>query len=145
MDRRVCDTERSLSYHACFLCILDRRYNVAWVVETTEDTSDVSALLLLYYIEELAYVLRTWAHAETVESAVEHVSLDACLVERLCPFTNRLVWVLSVEEVYLLETTTVSFNTVEATHLDDCWSNFYELVNAWLVLACTLPHIAENQ
>ena len=145
MDRGVGDAERSLSDHACFLCILDRRNHVAWVVQTAENTSDVSALSLLHLVEELAHILWHWAHAQSVQRAVKHVGLDASLMERLGPFAHRLVGVFSVEKVHLLETTTVCFNTVETSHLDDSRSHFYELVHTRLILTSTLPHVAEDQ
>ena len=145
VDRGVGDAERSLGNHASLLCILDGRNHVAWVVQTAEDAGDVRALCLLHLIEELAHILWNWAHAQSVQSAVEHVSLDASLMERLCPFAHRLVGVFSVEEVHLLETTTVCFNTVETSHLDDGWSHFYELVHTRLILTSTLPHVAEDQ
>ena len=145
MDRGVGDAERGLGNHASLLGILDGRYHVAWVVQSAEDAGDVGALCLLHLVEELAHVLGAWAHAETVQCAVEHVRLDASLMERLGPFADRLVGVFSVEEVHLLEATTVGFHTVEASHLDDGWSHFDELIYPRLVLASTLPHIAEDQ
>ena len=66
-------------------------------------------------------------------------------MEGLCPLTDCDIGVLSVEEVNLLKAAAVCFNTVEASHLDDCGSNLYQLVYAWLVLTCTLPHIPEDQ
>ena len=145
VDRGVGDAERSLSNHASLLGILNRRYHVAWVVQTAENTSDVCALCLLHLVEEFAHILGHWAHTQTVQRTVEHVGLDASLMERLCPSADRLVGVFSVEEVHLLKTTTVCFNAVETSHLDDSRSHFNELIYTRLILTSTLPHVAEDQ
>ena len=100
---------------------------------------------MLYLIEEATQVLWTWAHAKCVERTVKHVSLDASLMERLCPLAYCDIWVLAIEEVNLLEATAISFYTVETSHLDDSWSDLQKLVNTWLILSGTLPHITEDQ
>ena len=145
MYRRMSDTERSLRNHSALLGILYGRNDVAGVVESAEDTGDVSALDMLHLIEEAAQVLWAWAHTEGIESTVEHVGLYACFVKRLRPLTHCDVRVFSIEEVYLLETATIGFYSVKTSHLDDGWRYPEELIHAWLVLACTLPHIPEDQ
>ena len=71
--------------------------------------------------------------------------LNTCFVEGLCPLANTLVRVLAIEEVYLLETTAVCFNAVKTSHLDDSRGHLYQLIYAGLILASTLPHVAEDQ
>ena len=63
------------------------------------------------------------------------MGLDTGLVERRCPFADRYVRVLSVEEVYLFECTAVRFDTIKASHFDDGRSHSYELVHPRLKLA----------
>ncbi len=145
MDWRMSHTERCLCNHTCSLSILDGRNDIACVVQTTEDTSDVCTLSLLHLIKKLTQVLWTWTHAECVECTVEHVGLNTCLMERLGKCTHCLIWILSIKEIHLFKTTAVCFNAVEAAHLDNCRSHLHKLVNTWLILASTLPHITEDQ
>ena len=145
MDRRISDAKTTLRNHATSMSISDRRDDVTRIVQTTERTSDISTLFFLYYIEQLADIGRDWAHTESVQCTVQHVGLDARLVEWLRPLTNSLIWILSIEEINLFETTTIGFYSVEATHLNDCRSYFCQLVNARYILTCSLPHISENE
>ena len=138
-------TERSLSNHTCSLSIFDGRNDIACVVQSTENTSDVSALSLLHLIKKLTQVLWTRTHAECVECSVKHVSLNTCLMERLGKCTHSLIRILSIEEIHLFKTTAVRFHAVEAAHLDNCRSHLHQLIYTRLVLASTLPHIAEDQ
>ena len=145
MNRRESDAKGGLCNHACLLGISDRWNDVAWVVKAAEDTGDVGALLLLHDVEELAEVLGAWEHAEGIECTVEHMGLDASLVEGLGPLTNRTVRILTIEKVNLLEAAAIGFYTVPAAHLDDLWGYLNELVNSRLVLASALPHVTEDK
>ena len=141
----VGDAQRSLCYHACLLGILDGGDYVAHIVQTAEDTGNVSSLSLLHLVEEFAEILGAWAHAQAVQCTVQHVCLYACLAERLCPFAHALVGILAIEQVHLFKTTAVCLHTVKAAHTDDGRGYLQKLVYTRLVLACTLPHIAEDQ
>ena len=141
----VGDAQRSLCYHASLLGILDGGDYVASIVQTTEDTGDVSALSLLHLVEQLAEVLGAGTHAQAVQCTVQHVCLYACLAERLCPLAHALVGILAIEQVHLFKTTAVCLHTVKATHADNGRGYLQKLVYTRLVLACTLPHIAEDQ
>ena len=90
---------------------------------------------MFYLVHQLAHVHRAGVHAERVEAAVEHVRLDASLVERLRKGPDGLVRVLAIEKLDLFERTTVRFNAVEATHVDDYWGYFFELVNTGGIFA----------
>ena len=89
MYRRVGDAECALGSHATFLSPLDAGDDVAHVVQTVKDTCDVGTLLCLYLIHKGTYIVRYGIHAEGVETAVEHVGLDAYLVERLAESATR--------------------------------------------------------
>jgi hypothetical protein len=56
-------------------------------------------------------------------------------VKRLRKGADRLVRILAIEQLDLFERTAVRFHTVEATHVDDYWSYFFELVNTGGILA----------
>ena len=137
------DAERCLRYHARLLGIKDGGNDIALIVQTTEDAGDVGTLRMLHTIEKLTKVLRARAHAKAIEGTVEHVGLNASLAEGAGPCTNRLVGILSEEEVHLLKASTIGLHAVKASHTDDDGCNFQQLVNAGLVLSSTLPHIAE--
>ena len=64
-------------------------------------------------------------------------------MERLRPLAHSIVWVLAIEEVHLLKTTTVGLYTVKTAHTDNGWGYLKKLIYAWLILSRTLPHIAE--
>ena len=66
-------------------------------------------------------------------------------MEGLCPLTDAYVWILAIEEVYLLETTAVCLNAVKTSHLDNSRGHLYQLIYAGLILTGTLPHVAEDQ
>ena len=136
------DTEGGLRYHTAFLRPLDAWNDVAHIVQATEDAGDVSSLLLLHLVHKLANVVGHGIHAESVEAAVEHVSLDTYFVEGFTEGTNCLVGVLTSQEVHLLESTAIGFNAVEATHLDDDRRNACQLILARLELAAALPHVS---
>ena len=142
---RMSNTKRSLCYHASILSVLYRRNHITWVIESAEYTGDVSTLSLLYLVEEFAQVLRTRAHAQSVQRTVQHVCLNASLVERLRPLANCLIRIFTIKQVNLLKTTTVSLHAVKASHLYYRRSNLYKLVHTWLILTSTLPHITKDQ
>ena len=66
-------------------------------------------------------------------------------MERLCPLADTPVWVLTIEQVDLLKSTTICLDTIPTAHTDNGWSNLNQLVYAWLILTSTLPHVAKDQ
>ena len=145
MDGGVGDGEGDLGDHPAFLGAQDGTLEVAVVVEAAEGTGDVGALDLLDLEHELADVVRDGVHAQGVEAALEHVRLDAGLVEGGRPGPDRLVRVLAEQEVHLLEGAAVGLHAVEAAHVDDGRGHFHELVHPGNILAGTLPHIPVHQ
>ena len=145
VNRRVGDAKCALRSHAAFLSPLDARNNITNVVQTVEDTCDVCTLLCLHLVHEGANVVRYGIHTQSVKTTVEHVCLNASLVERLTESAYRIVWILACEKVHLLESATVCLNTGKATHIDNHGSNALQLVFAWLELARRLPHISINE
>ena len=71
--------------------------NVARVIKTVEDTCDVDPLCMLDVIHQLANVGRYGVHAQSVEATVQHVRLDARLVERLGEGAYSVVRVFASE------------------------------------------------
>ena len=142
---RVGDTECTLWSHATFLSPLDRRNDVTNIVQAIEDTGDVGTLLSLHLVHEGTYIVWHRIHTKSVQSTVEHVSLDAHLVEWLTECTNCIIRILASEEVNLLESTTIGLYTAKATHLNDNWGNLSQLILAWLELTRTLPHVSVNE
>ena len=142
---RIGDAECALWCHAAFLGPCDGWLDVAHVVQSVEDTCDVGTLLGLYLVHECAHIVGHGVHAQGVQSAVEHVGLDTCLVEGLAEGAYCLVGVFACEEVYLLEGTAVGLHTAEAAHFDDYWRYLGQLVFAWLELTGALPHVSVNE
>ena len=117
VDRRVCDAKRCLWSHACFECVVDRRDDVAYIVQTTEDAGDVNTLSMLNLVHKFTYIRRYGEHTQGVKSAVEHVGFNANFVEGFSKGAYRLIRILAVEEVHLFKSTTICFYSCEASHL----------------------------
>ncbi len=145
MDGGVGDAERALRNHPCFFGVADTRRNVAHIVKSAKRAGYVCPLRLLHLIKQLAHICRDRAHTKSVEGTVEHVGLDACLMERLRPFTHGFVGVFSEEKVDLFEPSSVGFDAGKTTHFNDGRCNTCELIYARHVFPCRLPHIAEDQ
>ena len=145
MHGRGGDAERALGGHAGFLGPLDGGNDVAHIVQSVEDAGDIGALGMFHLIHKCAHVIGHGIHAEGVQSAVEHVGLDAHLVERLTECTDSFVGVLAGQEVHLLKGATIGFHTGETAHVDDNGGDAGQLVFAWLELTGTLPHVSVNE
>ena len=143
--RRVGDAERALRNHAGLVGIADGGDDVAHVVQSAERAGDVSALRLLYLIEELAHVGRYGAHAEAVQRTVQHVCLYAGFMERFRPGTHGLIRVFSKKQIHLFEAAAVGFHAGKAAHLHNGGSHLHQLVNAGNILTGALPHVPEDQ
>ena len=116
---RIGDTHRCLCGHTRLFRPFDRRNDVTRIIETAENTGDIRTLRVLYFVHELAHICRHRVHAQCVQTTIQHMGLDTCLVERLTERTNGLVRVLSVQQVHLLTRTAVGLHTVKTTHVDD--------------------------
>ena len=134
MDGRVGDAERGLRNHACLLGVVDAGDDVAHVVQAAEDAGDVGSLGLLYLIHQTSDVGRHGVHAQGVQAAVEHVRLDAGLVQGGGKGADGLVGVLAIEQVHLFEGASVGLYAGEAAHLDDDGGDACQLVGTGLVL-----------
>ena len=145
VNRRVGDAKSALWSHSALLSPLDAGDDIAHIVQSVEDTCDVGALLGLYLIHKGAHVVGHRIHAQRIKTSVEHVGLDASLVERLAEGAHSVVRILASEKVDLLEGSAVGFYAGKATHLNDNGSNALQLVFAWLELAGRLPHISVNE
>ena len=73
------------------------------------------------------------------------MSLDTHLVERFAECAYGIVRVFTCQQVYLFEGTAVSLYTAKASHFDDNWGNFSQLILAWLELTRALPHVSINE
>ena len=137
--------ECCLRYHACLLSPFNGRCNVANIVQTVEDTRNVYALCVLHLIHQSADIVGHGIHTQCVQTAVEHVCLYAGIVQYLCIGTDRFVWILSCEQIYLFECTAICLYAGKTAHFYKYWSNVYQLVFAWLELSRALPHISINE
>ena len=94
---RVGDTHRGLRRHTGLFCPFDRRNDITRVVQAAEDTGDIRPLGVLHFVHQLTNIRRHGIHAQRIQSAVQHVGLDTCLIKRLTERTNRLIRVLAVQ------------------------------------------------
>ena len=135
------DAERGLRGHAGSRRPLDAGDDIAHIIESAEDTRDIHPLGMLHLIHQLAHIVGHGVHAEGIETAVEHVGLDAHLIERLAESPHGIIGILSGQKVHLFESSTVCFHACEATHVDDGGSDFLQLVLPGLELSGRLPHV----
>ena len=135
------DAECALRCHAGFLGPTDGRSDVSDVVQAVEDARDVHALGVFHAVHHGAYVVGHGIHTEGVEAAVEHMGLDAHLVERLAECPHGIVGVLAGQQLHLLEGAAIGFHAGETTHIDNHRGDALQLILAWLELARALPHV----
>ena len=119
MHRTGGDTQRSLWNHASGLGPLDRGDDITCVVQTTENTGNIHTLCLLDLIHELTHIVGDRIHTQRIQATIQHVRLDAYLVEGFTEGTPGQVGVLTSHEVHLLKGATVCFHTGKASHVDD--------------------------
>ena len=139
------DGQGHLRNHAAFFGANHGAFEVAVVVEAAEGTGDVRSLLFLDLEHEFTHIQRNRIHAQGVETALQHVGLDAGLVERRGPGAHGLVGVFAKEEVHLLKSAAVGFHTVKAAHVDDGGRHLYKLIHPGDIFPGTLPHVPVNQ
>ena len=116
---RVGDTHRGLRRHTGLFCPFDRRNDITRVIQTAEDTGDICSLRVLHFVHQFAHVSRHRIHTQRIQSAVQHMGLDTCLIKRLTERTHCLIWVLAVQQVYLFARTAVGLYAVKTTHVND--------------------------
>ena len=134
MDRRGRDAQGPLCCHTSFLCPLDRRSDIAYVIQSVEDTGNIHALCMLDPVHHLPHIIRDRIHTKGIQATVQHVGLDASLVQRLGKGTDSIVRVLPSKKIDLLEATPIRLDTGKATHLDEDWRDTSQLIFAWLKL-----------
>ena len=66
---------------------------------------------MLHLVHQCTHIVGHRIHAEGVQTTVEHVRLDASLMERLAESTHGLVRILTREELYLLEGAAIGLYT----------------------------------
>ena len=119
----VRDGEGGLGNHAGLLRVFDGKLEVARIVQTAEGAGNVGALRLLDLEHQFAHVRGHGIHTQGVEAALQHMGLDAGLVEGGRPLADGDVRVFAVKEVHLLERAAVGLDAVEATHVNDSRSH----------------------
>ena len=145
VDGRVGDAEGGLRRHAGFEGVVNRRDDVAHVVESAEDTGNVDALGVLHLVLQATHVGRAGEHAQRVQSAVEHVGLYAHFVKGFGESAYGLVRILAVEKVDLLKGAAVGLYARETAHPDDDGRDAFQLILTGLEFSRGLEHVAVDQ
>ena len=83
---------------------------------------------MLNLIHQCTNIIGYRIHTECVETAIQHVSLNANLVERLTESTNSQVRILTCHQVHLLKGTTIGFYSGKTAHIDNGGRNAFQLV-----------------
>ena len=142
---RIGNTQRSLRCHPCFQCILYGRYNITYIIQSAENTGNISTLSVLYLVHQSTHIGRNWEHTYTIQTTIQHVSLDTSLLEGFGKGTYRFVGVLTIHQIHLFKGTSISFNTTETSHLHYYWSNTLQLIHTRLELTRRLKHVTINE
>ena len=124
MNFRISDTHGSLSNHSGGFGKFDGQGNIPYIIQSAKNTGDVHTLRFFYFIHQRTHIGRHGVHTDTVETAIEHVGLNAHFIEWLCKCTYRWIWIFTVEQIYLFGSTTIGFNTCETTHIDNYRGDF---------------------
>ena len=139
------NAERSLRSHASFLGPFDGRSNVADVVQAIEDTGNIRSLSVLHLVHHPANIVWHGIHTQCIQATIEHVGLDTHLVEGLAERPYGLVWILSSQQVHLLEGSSIGLHASKAAHFNDDRSDPRQLIFAWLELTGALPHVSIDE
>ena len=145
MYRRICDAKGCLRNHARFQSILDGRNYVSRLIQSAEDTCDIYSLRMLDFIHQFTHICRNRIHTQRIQSAIEHVRLNARFSKRCGKSTDGFIRIFTVQQIHLLKSTSIRFNSCKTTHFNNQWSYTYKLVNARLILTGRLPHIPINK
>ena len=145
MNGRGGDAKRALRGHACFFGPTDRRRDIADIIQSVEDTGNVNTLGVLHLIHHATHVVGHGIHAKGIQTTVEHMGLDAHLIERFTECTNGFVGILAGKQVHLLKGTAIGFYSGETPHFNDGRGDALQLILAGLELAAALPHIPVNE
>lgn len=135
MHGRSGNTERGLRCHAGSLGPLDAGDNVSGIIQSAENTGDIHSLSMLHLILQLTYIIGHRIHTQGIESAVQHVRLDAYLIERLAESAHGRIRILSCQQVHLFKGTAICLHTIKASHIDNGWGNTFQLILAGLELS----------
>ena len=112
------------------------------MLRTSFRPQKIRVMSVPFFVHQAAHIGGHGEHTQGVETTVEHVGLDTCLVEGLGKGAHGLVGVLAIEQIDLLEGTTIGFYSAEAAHFDNHGRDTFELVFAGLEFARTLEHVA---
>ena len=145
MHRRIGDTKSCLRNHTCFQSIFNGRNDISRFIQPTEDTCDVHSLRMLDFIHQFTYVCRNRIHAQRIQSAIKHMRLNTRFFKRCGKSTDGLIRIFAVQQIHLLKSTAVCFNSGKTTHLNNQRSNTDKLINPGLILTGRLPHVPVNK
>ena len=106
---------------------------------------DIYSLELFNLIHQFTYVGRNWVHAQAVKTTIKHVSLNACFIKNLVNWTNCFFIRIFSKAGSTCSKLLHSSLRGQTTHLDDQWSNTYQLIYTRLILSWRLPHVAVDQ
>ena len=90
---------------------------------------------MLHLIHQGTHIVGHRIHTQGVQTTVEHMRLDAYLVERLTEGTHSQVGVLACHQVHLLKGAAIGFHSGKTAHIDNRRGNTLQLVLTGLELA----------
>src|SRR5574344_2837530 len=97
---------------------MNTRNDIAFVIESAEDTRYVYTLSMLNTIHQTAYISRNWVHSECVKSTVKHMSFNTDIIEGFTECSDCRIWILSSQKINLFECSAVSLKDRKSTRLN---------------------------
>ena len=145
MHRRIRDTKSCLRNHTCFQSIFNRRNDISRFVQSTENTCDVDSLRMLDFIHQFTHICRNRIHAQRIQSAIEHMRLNTRFFKRCGKSTDGFIRIFAVQQIHLLKSTAIRFNSGKTAHLNNQRSVTNKLINPRLIFTGRLPHVPINK
>ena len=115
------------------------------IIKSAERSGDICALRFLHLVHKFTNIRRHRVHSQRIKTTLQHMGLDSHLMKRCCPTSYGYIRILTEKEVNLLESTSISLDPVETSHVNDGRCNFFKLVYSRHIFAGRLPHIPVNQ
>ena len=145
MYRRIGDAKGCLRNHTRFQSIFNRRNYISRFVQSTENACDIHSLRMLDFIHQFTHICRNRIHTQCIQSTIEHMCLNTCFSKRCGKSTDGFIRIFTIQQIHLLKSTSIRFNSCKTAHFNNQRSDTYKLVNTRLIFTGRLPHVPINK
>ena len=145
MHRRICDAKSRLRNHTRFQSIFNGGNYVSRLIQSTKDTGDIHPLCMLDFIHQFTHIRRNRIHTQCIQTTIEHMRLNARFSKRCGKSTDGFIRIFAVQQIHLLKSTAIRFNSGKTAHLNNQRSDTNKLINPRLIFTGRLPHVPINK